>query len=604
MTTVDTTVGTEREPEQAARAAVLRVDGLRVELAGTGADVVAEVDFAVAPGEIVAVVGESGSGKTTVATALLGHARRGATITGGRVRLADTDLLAAGPDELRRLRGTRISYVPQDPATALDPGRRIRSHLAEVLAVHRPELDRRARRSAVAAALAEVGLPADDAFARRFPHQLSGGQQQRVLLALAFVLRPRVIVLDEPTTALDVSTQARVLATVRELCRAHDVAAVYVSHDLAVVRHLADRVVVLYAGRVVEEAPTAELFAKPRHPYTRGLLAAAPDAGERRTPTAIPGRAPQPGRRPSGCAFAPRCASATPTCATAPTLSGDARRVSCHHPVGPAAPVDVEPPIAIPPFAGPVVLEASGVHAGYAGRSVLHDVSVRLTAGACVAVVGESGSGKTTFARALAGLGEPTAGTLHGHGEPLAWPAAARPAQARRRIQYVFQNPYRALNPRLTVRRTLAAPIRHFFAPGREETERLVVEALARVSLPAGTADAHPRELSGGERQRVAIARALVCRPEVLICDEITSALDVSVQAAILDLLAGLRADGLAVLFVTHDLGVVRTVADEVTVLAAGRVVEHGPTAEVLDHPTHPYTRALIADSPHHGIAG
>ncbi|MGA4538930.1 dipeptide ABC transporter ATP-binding protein [Uniformispora flossi] len=600
---------------------VVSVSGLRVvfdtgsaaSASGTGTDIVSDVAFDVAAGTILAIVGETGSGKTTAATALLGHARRGARIAAGRVTVDGLDVTTASSSALRALRGGRAAYVPQDPATALNPARRVHAHLDEVLRVHEPGLSRPERLERVESVLTEAGLPGGDpAFRRRFPHQLSGGQQQRVLLALAFVLRPKVVVLDEPTTALDVTTQARVLATVRELCRTHDTAAVYVSHDLAVVRSLADRVAVMYAGRVVEEAATADLFAAPRHPYTLGLLAAAPDVARHGRPTPIPGHAPAPGERPPGCAFAPRCPAATAVCRaerpeSVPTGSGGT--VACHHPVdgetaftGLSAAGYASSAVGFPEGRAGVtdepVLHARDVHVAYGDAAVLRGVSLTLRPGACTALVGESGAGKTTLARVLAGLDVPGRGDLSVRGASVPWPVESRDADVRRDVQYVFQNPYRALNPRLTVRRTLGAVVRHYFGTDRAETERRVLAALERVALPPRTADARPRDLSGGERQRVAVARALLAEPAVLICDEITSALDVSVQAGVLDVLARLRADGLATLFVTHDLGVVRAIADDVVVLHHGHVVERGPVDTVLDTPREDYTRTLVAAAP------
>lgn len=292
---------------------VLQVSELRVELKGQ-VDVLSGVSFSLDAGEILGLVGESGSGKTTLATALLAHARRGARIVSGRIEVAGQALLELQGEALRRARGSLIGYVAQDPATALNPALRIGGLLRETLAVHQVRLDRAAQQQRILDTLRDVGLPSDPDFLRRFPHQLSGGQQQRVMLALAFVLRPRLIVLDEPTTALDVTTQAHILDTLRGLCKSLGVAAVYVSHDLAVIKDLVDRVMVMYAGRLVETATREVLFRQPGHPYTRGLLAAIPDVAQRRDLQAIPGHAPAPGQRPSGCAFAPRCPRSRAEC--------------------------------------------------------------------------------------------------------------------------------------------------------------------------------------------------------------------------------------------------------------------------------------------------
>jgi peptide/nickel transport system ATP-binding protein len=582
----------------------LSVEELRIELT-SGADVVSHVDFSVAAGEVVGLVGESGSGKTTIASALLGHARAGARIVSGHVFIDGVDILSVSPSERQRLRGRVVSYVAQDPATTLNPARRVGAQLEELLLVHAPELGRAARAARITETLRDVDLPTAPELLRRFPHQLSGGQQQRVLLAFAFLLRPRLIVLDEPTTALDVSTQARVLATIRRLCRATNVAALYVSHDLSVVQSLVDRVVVLYAGRVVEVGDRDRLFAIPLHPYTRGLLAAIPDAAQRRPPRPIPGQAPAPGARAAGCAFAPRCARKTDACTReAPLLLARAigHAAACWQPLAPEertpAPGIRSGELGPRPADEAPLLQVRGLRASYGTRQVLFDVSLEVGRGQCLALVGESGSGKTTLSRSLAGVGRQSAGEVLYAGAPLSLRARARDGVARREIQYIFQNPYRALNPRKTVGEIVRGVLDHFFQVDAAEARRRTAAALAQVALPCALANAYPRELSGGERQRVALARALVCEPRLLICDEITSSLDVSVQATILERLRELQTRGVSLLFVTHDLGVVRALADRVVVLHKGHVVEAGATDAVLDHPIHPYTRALVADSP------
>lgn len=583
-----------------APAPLLRVEGLRVSLAGGAPDIVSDISFSLRPGEIVGLVGESGSGKSTIAAALLGHARKGAEITGGRVILDDLDILSADAPALRDLRGARVAHVPQDPGAALNPMLRIGTHLDEVLEVHTPGMASAQRAERVAAVMADVGLPTDAAFRQRFPHQLSGGQQQRVLLALAFLLRPRLVVLDEPTTALDVVTKAQVLETVRHLCRRQGAGALYVSHDLSVVRDLVDRLVVLYAGRVVEAAASHTLFAEPRHPYTRGLLTAMPDIAVRRHLLAVPGHAAAPAARGEGCPFRTRCAVTTDRCLDLPPWQeqGRGHGVACHHPVSGPLVVAVEQSGLTAGTGGrEALLSVRGATARYGGQVVLSGVDLDLYAGECTALVGASGSGKTTLARAIMGLGEDIAGTLLLDGVAQGLREGLRGTVQRRRIQYIFQNPSRALNPRQKVGDILGAVARHFFPLDRRQTAACVTATLAKVALPATAADRFPGELSGGEQQRVAIARALICEPDLLICDEITSALDVSVQAAIVELLRGLQQDGLTLLFVTHDLALVRSIADRVVVLNAGAIVEQGPAGPLLDRPHHPYTRSLIAAS-------
>lgn len=580
--------------------ALLHVHDLGVNVGGDGPEIVGEVSFAVQPGEILGIVGESGSGKTSIATALLGDARAGAVITSGSVFVYGRDILVLTAAERQQIRGPVIAHVAQDPALALNPMLRIGSQLEELLLVHAPELGKAARRTRIAEAAADVGLPGEAEFLRRFPHQLSGGQQQRVLLALAVLLRPKLIVLDEPTTALDVSTQARVLRTLRELCRTRGIGAIYVSHDLAVVGELVDRVIVLYAGRVVEQGTRDQIFELPAHPYTRGLLAAVPDIAGRRPVRPIPGHAPALNERPVGCAFAPRCAQASERCGAQPPLIdiGEKRLAACHHAFRTEhAPAAVQPRPA-PSTDQAVHARITQVSASYGSNQVLFGVDLNLPAARCTALVGESGSGKTTLARSLVGLVDGVEGSFDYAGTPIAL-SGARTREQRRKIQYIFQNPYRALNPRHSVREILTTAVRHFFPLAKSAAAAEVAAVLQKVALPPELANRYARDLSGGERQRVAIARALICRPELLICDEITSALDVSVQAAILDLLRHLQQqEKLTVLFVTHDLGVVRAIADYVAVLRHGEIVEHGPVGRVLDAPDHAYTRSLVADSP------
>ncbi|CAI8709462.1 dipeptide ABC transporter ATP-binding protein [Pseudomonas sp. IT-P4] len=582
-------------------AQVLQVRDLRVELPGQ-IDVLSGVSFSLERGEILGLVGESGSGKTTLATALLAHARRGARIVDGEVEVSGQSLLTLEGEDLRRARGSLIGYVAQDPATALNPALRIGSLLRETLGAHQIELDRAAQQQRIVETLRDVGLPDDAQFLRRFPHQLSGGQQQRVMLALAFVLRPALIVLDEPTTALDVTTQAHILATLRRLCKSLGIAAVYVSHDLAVIKDLVDRVMVMYAGRIVEVAQREVLFRQPAHPYTRGLLAAIPDVAQRRDLPAIAGHAPAPGQRPQGCAFAPRCPRRVAACSVLePQLQAlsSQQRVAClaphHQPLQRVAQASVAPVSDL--VERTPLLQIKDLNVAY-DRQVLFDVSLQVAAGECLALVGESGSGKTSLARAVAGLGENAEGELLYAGGLLSLSARQRDGAQRHQIQYIFQNPYRALNPRQSVFQTLSAPLEHFFGIKGAAARERVHAVLKRVSLPASVADLYPHSLSGGERQRVAIARALVCEPRLLICDEITSALDVSVQASILALLRQLQGEGLTLLFVTHDLGVVRAIADRVLVLKSGRVVEQGRVDEVLDLPQAAYTRTLLENSP------
>jgi peptide/nickel transport system ATP-binding protein len=585
-----------------------RIRGLRIELVGSGADIVDEIDLEIAAGEVLGLVGESGSGKTTIGMALLGHCRRGARFARGSVEIDGRDVTKLSGAELRRLRGGVVSYIPQDPGTALNPALRIGVQLSEILDSHRPGGDAGQGDQRVREVLEEVALPSDDAFLRRYPHQLSGGQQQRVAIAMAFANRPRVIVCDEPTTGLDVTTQARVLETVRDLCRTHTVAALYVSHDLAVVAELADRVAVMYAGRIVESGPRAQLFAAPRHPYTRLLLRAVPDLEGKRGAVGIAGRAPLPGARPTGCFFHPRCPLADDRSRSEfppVTEVGSGHRVRCFHADEALAAI----PTAAQVRAGhgedaEAVLAVRNLDARHGDRHTLFDVSLEVRRNECLALVGESGSGKTTLARCVAGLHKDYTGEVRLRGELLPQAARKRSTQARQEIQYVFQNPYASLNPRRTVGQTIARQLQLFFPESRAATAKRVAECLERVALSAEAANRFPDELSGGERQRVAIARALAAKPSLLVCDEITSALDVSVQAAIVALLDELRSEmGLSLLFITHDLALIRTLADRVVVMTEGRVVEQGPVEDIFTAPSAPYTRQLLANTPSIDVA-
>lgn len=587
------------------REAICTVDGLRVSLgrAAGSVDVVENVDMRLVPGQIVGLVGESGSGKTTSGTAFLGYARTGADITGGSILVAGHDIRSMSVDEVRRIRGVEIGYVPQDPSSALNPAHRIGAQLRELLDLH--SIGTPAERDkAVRTILPEVGLPADDAFLARFPHQLSGGQVQRVALAMVFLPRPKALVLDEPTTGLDVTTQGMVLKTLAELCARYDVAALYVTHDLAVVSAIADRVAVMYAGLLVEEGPTKDIFTQPAHPYTRALLRAIPYLHEPYLLKGIPGRAPAPGARPSGCRFNDRCTHAVEECTRVePAMidvgGGQSARCIRLDEIPAWDPSERLVRDTDPDAAREVILTVQGLDVFYGQSHIVHDVSFDLATREVVALVGESGSGKTTISRCVGGLHRQWDGDIAFHGEGLAAGARRRTADQRRLVQYIFQNPYGSLNPRRTVEQILTRPLELFgIATGAKAKER-VAQLLEDVQLGEKSMPLRASRLSGGERQRVAIARALTAEPEVLVCDEITSALDVSIQGSIVDLLTRIKHErGISMLFVTHDLPLVRTIADRVLVLQNGRVIESGLTAQVLDNPREEYTRTLVANTP------
>ncbi|MHB8869670.1 MAG: dipeptide ABC transporter ATP-binding protein [Thermoleophilia bacterium] len=591
---------------------VLTVEDLRVVLDPSGIEIDDGVSFVIHEGEVLGLVGESASGKTTAATSLLAYQRRGAKVAGGRVDIMGTDVLTLSRAELRGVRGGLISYVPQDASASLNPALRIGDQLMEILKEHSFGSSKAERQARLVEMMDEVLLPNDRAFLRRYPHQLSGGQQQRVAIAMAMANRPKIIVLDEPTTALDVTTQAHVLETVRHLTSSYGVSALYVTHDLAVVACLVDRIAIMYAGRLVEIGPRADLFTGAHHPYTRRLLAAIPDIHATLPPRGIPGSAPRPGNRVAGCAFTPRCDCRIDRCATEfPPYTGPHadHQVCCWRweEVGRGLPVivgeelvstaRVEEPCRT---ADSTVVDVRHVTAFYQRKEVLHDVSATLCEHRCLALVGESGSGKTTLARCIAGLHQfKMHGAIEFNGAALAAETRGRTSAERQAIQYIFQSPYSSLNPRKTIRQLLSQPIDIFFDLDRDGTEERMVRVLEHVALDPSLLNRYPEQLSGGERQRVAIARALVAEPSVLICDEVTSWLDVSVQAAIIELLVRLQSEtGVSMLFVTHNLALVRSIAQEVAVMQDGRIVEHGVVDAVLDDPQAEYTRLLLCDTP------
>jgi peptide/nickel transport system ATP-binding protein len=581
---------------------VVEVRDLSVRMIATKTPIVSGVSFDVAEKQTMGLVGESGSGKSTVAVALLGFARRGLEICGGSVRVGDVDVLQLSGEELRDARGRLVSYVPQDPAAGLNPAHRIGGQLREAFSTHE-KLDKQELEDQLAEVMGAVNLPSTKQFLRSYPHQLSGGQQQRVVIAIAFACRPRLIVLDEPTTGLDVTTQRYILEKINEMAAGYGASAVYVSHDLPAVAQVASKTAVMYAGRIVEVASTAKLFREPRHPYSAGLLKAAPSADETNRLVGIEGRPPRPGHWPSGCSYAPRCPRAQEDCrGEVPLLvsvEGDSL-VRCLHPIpleGGAALARIAAPRP-EPLEGTAV-QVSDLIAGYGAKEILHDVAFGVPRGECTAIVGESGSGKTTLARCLVGLHSDWQGKITLNNQPLRKGAREREHEQLRRMQYIFQNPFGSLNPTMTVIENVEEPLRHFERLSPRDRRRKALDILDTVHLGKDFADILPSSISGGERQRAAVARALVVEPEVLVCDEITSALDVSVQALLIEQLRDLQLQrGLTMVFITHNLAVVRSIAQNAIVLQTGTIVEAGPTERVLDDPQHPYTRQLLEDLP------
>jgi len=566
--------------------------------------VVEDVSFKVERGEVFGLVGESGCGKSTVALQLLGYRHAALRTDRGRISFDHQDVLRLARSELDHLRGAKVSFVPQNPTTALNPGIRVGAQIEEVLTAHgHSEVAERTR-----VLFGLVGLPEDLDFKRRYPHQLSGGQQQRVCIGMALACDPQFVVLDEPTTGLDVTTQEQIVELLIDLRARLSMSMLYVTHDLGLLSQLADRIGVMYAGRIVEVAPTAALFANPRHPYTRGLIGAIPRIDGRSGLPARPLRGLlQREALPKGCPFAPRCDYAMPKCFEEVQVllnCGSRREVACWrlNDIIPLA-ADGEPVLAAMRREPQDLLEAKSVTVvyGHGKRSftALKDITLRVGKGETVALVGESGSGKSTLARAIAGLAVPAAGAIKLGGAALAGAVKRRTAEQRRLIQYVFQNPDASLNPRATIATSLARPFAFFYPERAVQAKARVMAALSDVRLDARYAERYPDQLSGGERQRIAIARALMAEPELLLCDEILSALDVSVQASIMALLQRLKSErGIAMLFISHDLAVVRLLADRIYVLFRGEVMEMGTRDQVFAAPFHPYTHALLEAAP------
>jgi peptide/nickel transport system ATP-binding protein len=585
-----------------------------VSVAHGGTQVLHGVSLAVGPGECVGLVGESGCGKSTLALAVMRALPPGGRVTGGVTRIGGQDVAALGEPALRRLRATTLSMVYQDAGRALNPTLTIGRQVIEAFAVL--GAGRRDAQARAHAALAQVRIAEPGRVMLAYPHQLSGGMQQRVMIAMALAKDPALLILDEPTTGLDATVQAAVLDLVAALRARSRTAILLISHNIAVVARLCDRIAVLYAGRLIEEGPAAAVLRRPRHPYTDALLRCLPDGTRRKQDGALPsiqGELPPPGATPPGCVFAPRCLAVQPVCrVTAPLWAGaSGHRALCH--AGPAIPAAAAGQGAVdrPAVAGGTVLRARGLSktytAGGATICAVRDVSFSLAAGETLGLVGESGSGKTTLARMLLGLTTPDPGgcvSLDGTG--LAPALAGRPRAARKAVQIVFQNPDGALNPAHRVRQILARPLRGLAGVARAELAGRVAGLARSVRLDTAHLAMRPGRLSGGLKQRVAIARAFAGGPRVVICDEPCSALDASVQAAILNLFAALQRQGqVSLLFISHDLGVVRYIADRVAVMYAGMLVEIGPAEAVFGGPNHPYTAALLAAvSPSRGGGG
>ncbi len=585
---------------------------------------IADVSLSIQPLEIHGLVGESGSGKSTLGLGLMRYLAANARITHGQILFEGEDLVGKTEAEMQAIWGSRISLVPQNPLDSLNPSMTIGAQMTEVTQLHMG-LSKGAATERAVEALDSVRIADPAAVLKRYPHQLSGGMQQRVMIAMALSTRPRLLILDEPTTALDVTTQAVILDLVRELIKQEGAAALYVSHDLGTVAQLCDSVSVLYGGEVVEQASVSQLYRQPLNPYTSGLLASLPSAatGSESRLATIAGVAPSMAERSAACVFAPRCPVAIERChSDKPPLEriDDGRAVRCwrwqavasgeivprNPSQGKVSPADVMPGYVLE---GEGVMKRFGEHTlldRLTGRppqfvQAVDDVSIRINRRSTLGLVGESGSGKTTLARAIVALHSADDGQMHLLNAPLSRKLSARSRDQLKNLQMVFQNPHDALNPFQTVGQTLGRTIRTLTddKPDRETIRQRIAHLLDAVGLTAAYADRYPGQLSGGEKQRIAIARAFATNPALIIADEPTSSLDVSVQAVILNLLKDLRAEeGASYLLISHDLEVISYLADWILVMYLGEIVEEGSTEAVYAAPWHPYTEALLSAIP------
>ena len=584
------------------------------------------VDLVVNAGETLGVVGESGSGKTMTALSLMGLLPQGGRVSSGSMLLEGEDLTEMPPASVRKLRGTKVGMIFQDPLTSLNPTMKIGLQVCEPLRVHEKMPKKEALARAVEI-LKRVGMPRPESVISSYPHQLSGGMRQRVMIAMALVCQPRILIADEPTTALDVTTQMQILDLIDELRDEYKMGVILITHDLGVVAGHTDRVAVMYAGRIVETAPTKTLFTEPKHRYTSSLMAALPEralaAGTKLF--SIPGAPPSLTNLPVGCRFAARCLWATDECrAGYPDLSGDETHTfSCFHPVqeGDESPAVLQGKLdstkaeetasVVPQISHEVLLdvkeasrEYESAGSGFFKRekgvvSAVDRVSITVKKGETYGLVGESGCGKSTVGRLIAGLEPPSGGAIELDGRDLATLKGRDAVRIHRDVQMMFQDSYAAMDPRMRIDQILAEPTSIQKTGNARQIAERIMEILEQVGLTEEILDRYPHEFSGGQLQRIGFARSLTLAPDLIVADEPVSALDVSVQAQVLNLMKDLQQElGLSYLFISHDLAVVQYMADRIGVMYLGRIVEEGPAHEVVKNPKHPYTKALIDSIP------
>ena len=586
------------------------------------------VDLHVNPGETLGIVGESGSGKTMTALSLMGLLPQGGSVSSGQIILDGQDLTKLALKEKRKLRGTKVGMIFQDPLTSLNPTMKIGLQVCEPLRVHEKLSKKEALERAVEI-LKRVGMPRPEVVINNYPHQLSGGMRQRVMIAMALVCKPRILIADEPTTALDVTTQMQILDLIDELRDEYQMGVILITHDLGVVAGHTDRVAVMYAGRIVETAPTKTLFTEPKHRYTSSLMAALPEralaAGTKLF--SIPGAPPSLTNLPVGCRFAARCLWATNECrAGYPDLSGDdTHTFSCFHPVqeGDESPATLQAKLdtqkngdeagaqQAPLVSSKVLLdvkeasrEYESAGSGFFKRdkgvvSAVDRVSITVKKGETYGLVGESGCGKSTMGRLIAGFERPSGGAIELDGRDLATLKGRDAVTIHRDVQMMFQDSYAAMDPRMRIDQILAEPMSIQKTGNARQIAERIMEIIEQVGLTEEILDRYPHEFSGGQLQRIGFARSLTLAPDLIVADEPVSALDVSVQAQVLNLMKDLQAElGLSYLFISHDLAVVQYMADRIGVMYLGRIVEEGPAKEVVENPKHPYTKALIDSIP------
>jgi peptide/nickel transport system ATP-binding protein len=587
------------------------------------------VSLNLSAGETLGIVGESGCGKSMTALSIMRLLPHGGEIIGGKVRLNDRDLLTLPGSQMRQVRGDEIAMVFQDPMTSLNPTKTIGDQIAEPLQIHRRQSKSDALQRAVEV-LGMVGMPKPVERLKDYPHQLSGGLRQRAMIAMAVACEPKLLIADEPTTALDVTIQDQILTMLRHLTAELGMGLLLITHDMGVIASQADRVMVMYAGRVVESGATGTLFRGARHPYSHALLASIPDlrTDKAKALASIPGVPPDLAHPPPACRFAPRCEYAQPACQqTEPVLGGDdpGHQFACFYPVQPVDGQHSAEPEARSGPAGPVGSPSVGPADGQSSGALLvidhvikefpvtrgvlqrktasvkavSDVSIEVDKGQTFGLVGESGCGKTTLGRLIIGLERPDSGTIRFDGADLSDLRGESLRRRRQHFQLMFQDPYSSLDPRMRVGSILREPLIAQNVGSRKDRERRIRDLLGEVGLGASAADLYPHEFSGGQRQRIGLARALILEPKLIVADEPVSALDVSIQAQILNLMKRLQSErDLTYVFISHDLSVVRYLADRIGVMYLGKLVETGTAAEVYDRPAHPYTAGLLKSVP------